>query len=390
MFGIPIEVIDFPWIDQFCRTYPEGVRVEYKREPTHIAKVVSSFANTAGGIWIIGVEADPVNNMPRLPVEGMLRRAGVQEQIVQACYSGIYPTLTPALRVIDVPGRSDRIVVVVKASESLEAPHAIENSTRVYVRVASTTQPYELADIDRIAYLLKRREQPERRREELIALLSGRSPGIARLRLRIIVCPVYPRGPLGTPEDLYARAQALQEDPRHPASPYFRAVRRVDQGILSSRLTTAELPHHIEANIAGVILYETNLQPQIQDLGAGNRREHCKLFDFVQPIQRVLQIADYLLPKDAITNMLARVELSDARGLCYHPHVGEGRSFPDLDQILRNCVCVNDSIRAETYFIRECIQQEMVSIITDLVRQILWPFNFTEDDLKGKVQQLLR
>ena len=48
--------ITFSDIEEFCREFGEGVRVEYKREIQHIPKIVSSFANTWGGIFIIGVE----------------------------------------------------------------------------------------------------------------------------------------------------------------------------------------------------------------------------------------------------------------------------------------------------------------------------------------------
>ena len=34
------------------------MRVEYKSEIAHIPKIISSFANTLGGIFIIGVETD--------------------------------------------------------------------------------------------------------------------------------------------------------------------------------------------------------------------------------------------------------------------------------------------------------------------------------------------
>ena len=147
----------------FCKTFPEGVRVEYKQEPTkHIPKIISSFANTVGGIWIIGVETDKTTNLPRLPLEGMKQTAGVQEQITQSARTGIYSAITPDVRVLDVPGKPDRMIVVVKVPESIEDPHAIENSTRVYIRTASTTEPYDLADIDRIDYLLKRRRHLSR------------------------------------------------------------------------------------------------------------------------------------------------------------------------------------------------------------------------------------
>ena len=53
------------------------------------------------------------------------------------------------------------MVVVVRVDESVQAPHAIEGSTRVYVRTGSITQPYELSDVDRISYMLKRREDSQ-------------------------------------------------------------------------------------------------------------------------------------------------------------------------------------------------------------------------------------
>ena len=61
MFTKPIDEITYQDVESFCQQWSEGVRVEYKIEVTvsrHIPKVVSSFANTYGGIFLIGVEAD--------------------------------------------------------------------------------------------------------------------------------------------------------------------------------------------------------------------------------------------------------------------------------------------------------------------------------------------
>jgi hypothetical protein len=48
MFNIIFDEIDFDKVTSFCGQWSEGVRVDYKVEPANIAKVVSSFANTAG------------------------------------------------------------------------------------------------------------------------------------------------------------------------------------------------------------------------------------------------------------------------------------------------------------------------------------------------------
>jgi predicted HTH transcriptional regulator len=131
-----MDQISYEDVEAFCKAFPEGVRVEYKQDLIkNIPKVISSFANTVGGIWVIGVETDKATNLPKLPLVG--RRAGIEEQIVQSAQSGIYPPVTPDVKVLDVPGKPDQMLAVVKVSESIEAPHAIEGSTRVYIRNAS-------------------------------------------------------------------------------------------------------------------------------------------------------------------------------------------------------------------------------------------------------------
>ncbi len=44
MFTTPLSQVTFDQLLAFCQAFPEGVRVEYKREAANIPKVVSSFA----------------------------------------------------------------------------------------------------------------------------------------------------------------------------------------------------------------------------------------------------------------------------------------------------------------------------------------------------------
>jgi len=90
--------VTYAQVLDFCRTFTEGVRVEYKREVVSTPKVVSSFANTVGGIWVIGVDADKKTNRAVLPPVGLEQRPGIEEQIVQSAQSGIYPSVTPDVR----------------------------------------------------------------------------------------------------------------------------------------------------------------------------------------------------------------------------------------------------------------------------------------------------
>ena len=134
--------------------------MEYKRETEEIKgkipMIVSSFANTLGGIFLISVKADKTKNKVIFPIDGISETPGIQEQIQQSALEGIYPAVIPEVALIDVPS-TENVVVFVRVDENLQAPHAIQNSTRVYIRTGSITKPYELADMDRITYMLKRR-----------------------------------------------------------------------------------------------------------------------------------------------------------------------------------------------------------------------------------------
>ena len=86
--------ITFSDIEEFCREFDEGVRVEYKQDIQHIPKVVSSFANTLGGIFIIGAETNNDNTV-KFPIQGIPKRRGIEEQIQQSALTGIYPAVIP-------------------------------------------------------------------------------------------------------------------------------------------------------------------------------------------------------------------------------------------------------------------------------------------------------
>ena len=192
--------ITFADIEDFCQQFGEGVRVEYKQQITRdIPKIVSSFANTLGGIFIIGAETDSTNQVI-FPIQGISKKSGIEEQIQQSALTGIYPAVIPEVIICDVPN-TNNVVVIIRVDESLQAPHAIENSTRVYIRVGSITQPYELelAEVDRIEYMLKRREDSQIVTRQILERTEERIESFFttdRPNLTAIARPVFPYHPV--------------------------------------------------------------------------------------------------------------------------------------------------------------------------------------------------
>ena len=224
MFTKPIDEITFEDVKSFCNEWAESVRVEYKRDinlKRHIPKIVSSFANTYGGLFLIGVEADQKNNRVS-SIPGIPPRNGIEEQIQQSALTGIYPGVIPEIKLVDVPN-SGNVVVVVRVDESVQAPHAIEGSTKVYIRTGSITHPHKLSDMDRITYMLKRREDSQVVVQQILTRIRRRAnrDSLRNMSsLTVIAHPVFPYRPVISPPSIYELRCVL------PAP-----LRRVDGGV---------------------------------------------------------------------------------------------------------------------------------------------------------------
>ena len=235
MFTKEMNEIEFSDIETFCREWPEGVRVEYKKEIANVPKIISSFANTQGGIFIIGVDTDN-DNKARFPIEGIANESGIEERIRQSALDGIYPSIMPSIRICDVKndeGKSGKVAVVIRIDESQQAPHAIQNSTRVYIRSGSITPPYELAEIDRIEYLLKRRDESQKISQQILKRIEGHTdsyPPPVQPILTIYAHPVFPYRPIISNSEIYTYMSNSCMIPTKIGDPEF-GTRKVSGGV---------------------------------------------------------------------------------------------------------------------------------------------------------------
>jgi len=362
LFSSPLHSLEFRQIEEFCRNWPEGVRVDYKRElvAQHIPKIVSSFANTSGGVWIIGVGTD-VMNRPVFPIRGFPRTAGIEERITQSCYQNLYPPLLPEIQIIDVPVAGGSVVAVVRISESVEAPHAIENSTKVYIRTNSTTEIVQLAEIDRIEYLLKRRQQPEQKREQLIEDMRGRSC-VGPPAISVVVSPRYPWRSILGEDVLLARLKELSHPGTYVNLRHF--IRLVRGGFISEEVRSSvnQAAYHFEVNLHGIISCYVTL---------GMDGPRVFLDQIVSEIGRALNLARYLL-KGTQVNLLVRVQLHGVKDSIIVASGWQG-----------NLRSVEEVVQAEDNFILESLDDPLMfpAHIADLVHQLMWSFNMSDREV---------
>ncbi len=177
---MPFQDVTFEDVQTFCEQgLPEGTQIDYKREmpqkPEDLAKPIAAFANTSGGLILIGVD-EAEDNFPKLPLEGFEKGRGTTERIFQICRDSIYPSILPELsKVVDVPNSPDKQLLVIRIDQSPEAPHAITNSTKVYIRTGNVSKPEELGDIIRIESLFKQRRVAEEKRDAITKRFLDRS-----------------------------------------------------------------------------------------------------------------------------------------------------------------------------------------------------------------------
>ena len=398
MFTKPFSEIEFGDIEAFCEQWPEGVRVEYKQEiPNTIPKIVSSLANTLGGIIIFGVQIDE-KNMPILPIEGMPSNRGIQERIIESAFNGIHPPVTPEVKVCVVPDKNGTVVVVVRVNESPETPHAIQNSTKVYIRVGSTTQPYEeprLADVDRIEYMLKRREKPQELSYRIINRIEKRVadnwdlPNQLVPNITLISRPVFPYRPIISPSEIYEYMRLQASNRLNPILfndvPLDFGTRQVIGGV-----SFVGIPMYQEINEHGIIYMKKKLHKSPFKAGHGpkddKQNEYLEYLQILKDHFDLLQAAKHFYERcEYLGDVEITAKLRDVGGekLMFgdEPHYDLIQSRPFLDSDISASVkcCARDLIEPE----------KANDVIVNLLSQLLWGFNIRPGEWESKAFQRL-
>ena len=379
MFTKPISEITYEDVESFCQEWAEGVRVEYKRDMNikrHIPKIVSSFANTYGGLFLIGVEANQTNNQV-ISIPGIPQRNGIEEQIVQSALTGIYPGVMPGVKILNVPN-SNNVVVVVRVDESVQAPHAIEKSTKIYIREGSITQ----ADIGRIEHLLKRREDSKVFAQQILNRIEQRISNIHNFpkyidkgvrasevspQLTVTARPVFPYRPL-------ISASKIHESHQGPLSP----PRRVTGGHFCYNEN-----EYWELNVYGIVYHRVVLF-----LPPGERDKGIDYGVFLLHINYLIQRANKLYED---------CEYQGNIKITAHLENIWRREVIDTENqnITANTLAEPMSFDSEVRASKQCLARDLMDeneqkkIVEELTWQLLWAFNIPTDKphIRGKIRK---
>lgn len=207
-----IDQISWEDVVNFCdQRTSENAYLDYKESfPKNLAKSISAFANTLGGIIIIGVKEDE-ESKPVLPILGIPFEKGLSEKVTNIVLDNITPPVFPEIQVCLNKDKT-KALVVIRIPQSSDTPHAISGNTQVYIRTGNLNHPESLATLDKIFWLDNQRMKSTELKDKLIKDSFNRFDAYYEAEkdaeifnsgfFTLLMCPIYPHNSFLTPPRL--------------------------------------------------------------------------------------------------------------------------------------------------------------------------------------------
>ncbi len=151
----------------------ENLRLEFKRdvpEKDETVKKLSSFANTFGGLVVIGAAAQSKDGrIEALP--GVDVVSGYNQKVVDWCFKECNPPINVTVSApIPTPNSDGKVCYVISVQESDVAPHFVNGRKGVWIRTNEFSGKYDfaLADESEIRHLLHQRQLTLDRRKSIV------------------------------------------------------------------------------------------------------------------------------------------------------------------------------------------------------------------------------
>lgn len=364
----------------FCATFDEGYRVEYKSVLDasvrgKIPKVIASFGNSNGGVLVIGVST--VNGVAQPPFEGFLpsSREEFALTIENICLQEIYPPLLPQTTVVksDVAGK---VFVIIEVDESAQAPHAIENSRKVYVRTGNASNPYDLADVELVLELVKRRNDPQERAERIIKFAEERAVfNIAPRELasnkrfmQVSICPQFPRIPLCSTQEIW---DFVSHEPYRGGRFFPRGTaQRIPEGaasVIHSKPPSDESTY-AEVNKYGLVMARQTLA-QVAARSNPSLGFAISFSHLFREFLRLTVCAERFYKRVGYRGaLIATLSLHNVGNLLMQ---FESDSFTNP---LENCRCYADTVSTQRFVDSVDLGTPRFAAFTDMLAEIIWSF----------------
>lgn len=236
----PINAFSFEDVVAFCQKgFPEGVEVDYKRDypPKGLQKHFAAFANTRGGVIILGVEEDSKTGKP-VRWNGVADDAKLVERVNQESCN-LSPL--PSYQIHKTsPNKDGRVFILIRVLEGDKTPYYVQNDSNIWIRTGNISTPIDISSPEWTELLIGKQEKAakarnnylkiagvvfeealkreERKRQRLITEAKEKNDGSDKNYYQkqlgtdigmceITILPYFPREALVTPQEIIDKVE---------------------------------------------------------------------------------------------------------------------------------------------------------------------------------------
>ncbi|MDR3626336.1 MAG: ATP-binding protein [Ignavibacteriaceae bacterium] len=389
IYTSPINDIAWENIQEFCNErIAENSALDYKEGfPSNLEKTIAAFANTLGGIILIGIKEDK-ENKPTFPIEGINFEKGLEERVLNIILTNITPPLFPEIKVCPNED-STKALILIRVPQSHQTPHAINKNTKVYFRTGNLSNPEDLANVNKILWMSENRKLSENLREDLISRAESRFKKIfegKRLnaikndplikdydkycQLTLIISPVYPKDILITPlelKDLFpviSVSDCCNTHGKFPCDDNYQNGLTIPDGYCINDLH-GNLVYHAEFNKYGLYFYKQNLFYNVDV----NPQKIIRINEIIGRLKNFIESADRFFNKTGsqglvkFNMMLSNV--SEYIAVINSNYENEMRTF-------------EDEILFEEIFLKQDLLEKKSEIIFKYLQNVLLAYNVND------------
>jgi len=278
---------------------------------------------------------------------------------------------------------------VIEIDESPEAPHAIENQKRVYVRTGNAANPYDLAEVDLIIERFTRRNALQKRRLELVERQEERSTQLTfettqQMQVAVRIGPQFPRRAIVDREAVWAFGYTqLYRGGRFIPS---ASIRRTNDGIAGAWTAGRD---YADITQFGFVFWKTTMQLQ-QATRNDTTTNHWKFFDPFATVLKALVCASRYYKA---IRFQGAVEIEVRLTNCFRqslPFLAGGENHFGFDAFRS----LESTITASEITSVESLDLQLGPLITRLLIQVCWSFwqseeSFPEVELAKEIGQMV-
>lgn len=285
--------------------------------------------------------------------------------------------MIPDIKVVEIP-ETTKIFVVISIPESPNAPYAIENTTKIYIRTGNQSSPYKLSDLERIESLIHKRDRSSVLLKKIHDQLKSMNIGFHRSignpgtpNITITTCPLFFNRQISKLEATYTASRNFRLN-GHNHFKISDPISRYQSGVICKLNHDGFYAQNI-CDIYGNVVFHNSLRYETRGIQSTDpeetNRKYLRFAEFIYLTVYNLKFAEYFYQT---CNYRGEAQvIIELNNVLNQPIL----SVNDKWRERGNLFPIQNHISGQSVFSSEILSENIVNIISDAIYNLAWAFN---------------